>query len=378
MPRRRRPREFRPTDDTLTGSGRGRGRTRRAQETVSSMAASRRPTLADVAREVGVSAKTVSRVLNEDGPASAETRKQVLAAVAKLGFQPNLMARNIRVGGPDTTIGLVIPDLANPFFGAVARSIEDTVRDRGLTLLMGSSADDPDRERALTDKFLARRVSVLMVVPSVGADHSHLKTHRATGLPVVFLDRPGVGLATDSVVSSNRTGSRGGVAHLVAHGHRRIGFVGDLPVKLYTRRERLAGYREALQEAGLPADRSLITNAHDRQGASAATAQLLALPDPPTALFAGNNIVALGIVGELARSKRKDVAVVAFDDVELAEALEPALTVVAQDPEEIGRAAAATALSRLDGDRTRARTVTVPTRLIVRGSGEQPLGGDAA
>ncbi|MGA5205562.1 LacI family DNA-binding transcriptional regulator [Streptomyces variegatus] len=339
------------------------------------MAANRRPTLADVAREVGVSAKTVSRVLNEDGPASAETRQQVLAAVAKLGFQPNLMARNIRVGGPDTTVGLVIPDLANPFFGAVARSIEDTVRDRGLTLLMGSSADDPDRERSLTDKFLARRISVLMVVPSVGADHSHLKTHRAGGLPVVFIDRPGAGLATDGVVSSNRDGSYDGVTHLIAHGHRRIGFIGDLPTKLYTRRERLAGYRSALQEADIPYDRSLVANAHDQQGAEAATAKLLDLADPPTALFAGNNIMALGIVAELARSKRKDVALVAFDDVSLAEALEPALTVVAQNPEDIGRTAATTALARLDGDRSRARTVTVPTRLIVRGSGEQPAAG---
>jgi len=335
------------------------------------MAASRRPTLADVAREVGVSAKTVSRVLNEDGPASARTREQVLAAVARLGFQPNLMARNIRVGGPDTTIGLVIPDLGNPFFGAVARAIEDTVSERGLTLLMGSSADDPDRERALTDKFLARRVSILMIVPSVGADHSALKSHRAAGLPVVFLDRPGVGLSTDSIVSSNRAGTHEGVAHLIAHGHRRIGFIGDLPVKLYTRRERLAGYRTALQEAGLAYDRSLVTNAHDQPAAATATAQLLALSDPPTALFAGNNMVALGMVAELARSKRKDVAVVAFDDVPLAEALEPALTVVAQDPEEIGRAAAGTALARLDGDRSRARTITVPTRLIVRGSGER-------
>ncbi|MGQ4362286.1 LacI family DNA-binding transcriptional regulator [Streptomyces sp. SAS_272] len=335
------------------------------------MAANRRPTLADVAREVGVSAKTVSRVLNEDGPASAQTREQVLAAVARLGFQPNLMARNIRVGGPDTTIGLVIPDLANPFFGAVARAIEDTVRDRGLTLLMGSSADDPDRERALTDKFLARRVSILMVVPSVGADHAHLKPHRTAGLPVIFLDRPGVGLAADSIVSSNRAGAHDGVAHLIAHGHRRIGFVGDLPVKLYTRRERLAGYRSALEEAGIAHDRSLITNAHDQQGAEAATARLLGLADPPTALFAGNNIMALGIVAELARSRRKDVAVVAFDDVALAEALEPALTVVAQDAEELGRAAATTALSRLDSDRGRAHTITVPTRLIVRGSGEQ-------
>jgi LacI family transcriptional regulator len=336
------------------------------------MAAHRRPTLADVAQEVGVSAKTVSRVLNEDGPVSARTREQVLAAVTKLGFQPNLMARNIRVGGPDTTIGLVVPDLGNPFFGAVARSIEDAVRDRGLTLLMGSSADEPDRESALTDKFLARRVSILLVVPSVGADHSRLKSHRARGLPVVFIDRPGVGLSTDSVVSSNRAGAQEGVAHLIAHGHRRVGFVGDLPTKLYTRRERIAGYREALQEADLAYDRSLVTSAHDQHGASAATSHLLCLADPPTALFAGNNIVALGIVTELARSKRKDVAVVSFDDVPLAEALEPALTVVAQDPDEIGRTAAATALARLDGDRSRARTVTVPTRLIVRGSGERP------
>ncbi|MFF3911513.1 LacI family DNA-binding transcriptional regulator [Streptomyces sp. NPDC001848] len=336
------------------------------------MAANRRPTLTDVAREVGVSAKTVSRVLNEDGPVSDGTRQQVLAAVARLGFQPNLMARNIRVGGPDTTIGLVVPDLGNPFFGAVAGGIEDTVRDRGLTLLMGSSADDPVREQALTDTFLARRVSILLVVPSVGADHSHLKPHRAAGLPVVFVDRPGTGLSTDSVVSSNRAGAQEGVAHLIAHGHRRIGFIGDLPVGLHTRRERLAGYRSALQEAGLAYDRSLVTSAHDPQGAATATSRLLDLADPPTALFAGNNFVALGIVAELSRSKRKDVAVVAFDDLPLAEALEPALTVVAQDPGGIGRAAAATALARLDGDRSRARTITVPTRLIVRGSGECP------
>ncbi|MFF1443165.1 LacI family DNA-binding transcriptional regulator [Streptomyces sp. NPDC058295] len=335
------------------------------------MAANRRPTLADVAQEVGVSAKTVSRVLNGDGPVSPQTREQILAAVAKLNFQPNLMARNIRVGGPDTTVGLVIPDLGNPFFGAVAGSIEDTVRDRGLTLLMGSSADDPHRERELTEKFLARRVSILMLVPSVGADHSHLKPHRAGGLPVVFIDRPGMSLAADSVVSSNRAGAHDGVSHLIAHGHRRIGFIGDLPPNLYTRRERLKGYRSALEEAGLTYDRSLVANAHSQNTAASATSQLLDQANPPTALFAGNNMVALGIITELSRSKRKDIAFVAFDDVPLAEVLEPALTVVAQNPEEIGRAAAVAALARLDGDRSRARTITVPTRLIIRGSGER-------
>ncbi|GGT24133.1 LacI family transcriptional regulator [Streptomyces kurssanovii] len=336
------------------------------------MAATRRPTLADVAREVGVSAKTVSRVLNEDGPSSPQTRERVHAAVAKLGFQPNLMARNIRVGGPDTTVGLVVPDLGNPFFGTVAGGMEDAVRSRGLTLLMGSSAEDPERERVLTETFLARRVSILMVVPAFGADHRHLKVPRAAGLPIVFLDRPGVGLSTDCVVSSNRTGVHEGVSHLVAQGHRRIGFIGDLPAKLYTRRERLAGYTSALEEAGLPYDRTLVTGAHGQETAAAATTRLLGLADPPTALFAGNNIVAMGVVAQLTRAGRKDVALVAFDDLPLAEVLEPALTVVAQDPAAIGEAAARTALARLDGDRSRARTVTVPTRLVVRGSSRPP------
>ncbi len=336
------------------------------------MAATRRPTLADVAREVGVSAKTVSRVLNEDGPSSPQTRERVLAAVAKLGFQPNLMARNIRVGGPDTTVGLVVPDLGNPFFGTVAGGIEDAVRARGLTLLMGSSAEDPEREHVLTRTFLARRVSILMVVPAFGADHGYLKAPRAAGLPVVFLDRPGIGLSADCVVSSNRAGVHEGVAHLIAQGHRRIGFIGDLPAKLYTRRERLAGYRSALAEAGLPYDRTLTAGAHGQETAAAATTELLGLPDPPTALFAGNNIVAMGVVAQLARAARKDVALVTFDDLPLAEVLEPALTVVAQDPAAIGEAAARTALARLDGDRSRSRTVTVPTRLVVRGS-SRPL-----
>lgn len=336
------------------------------------MASARRPTLADVAREVGVSAKTVSRVLNEDGPSSPETRKRVLAAVARLGFQPNLMARSIRVGGPDTTVGLVVPDLGNPFFGAVAGGIEEAVRDRGLTLLMGSSDDDPEQEHALIRTFLARRVSVLMVAPAVGADHSHLKAHRAAGMPVVFLDRPGNGLTADTVVSSNRSGTQRGVAHLIAGGHRRIGFIGDLPTRLYTRRERLAGYRAALAEAGLPYDRALVADAHDPAGAAGVTARLLALPDPPTALLSGNNVMTAGVLTEVSRSRRKDVAVVAFDDVPMAAILEPGLTVVAQDPTAMGELAGALAIERLDGDRSRGRTLMVETRLIARGSGELP------
>ncbi|AUY53088.1 LacI family DNA-binding transcriptional regulator [Streptomyces sp. CB01881] len=336
------------------------------------MAAPRRTTLNDVAREVGVSAKTVSRVLNGDGPTSRETREKVMAAVEKLGFQPNLMARNIRVGGPDSTVGLIIPDMGNPFFGSVAGGIESVVRERGLTLLMGSCADDPDRERALITTFLARRVSALMVVPTAGADHAHLRTARAGGMPVVFIDRPGAGLTADSVVSSNRDGAREGTAHLIAAGHRRIAFVGDRPATLYTRRERLAGYREALDAAHLPYDRTLVLDGHTEAEAADAVQRALRDPQPPTAILAANNFAAMGTVLGTTRAGRRDVALVSFDDLPFAEVLEPAITTVAQDPAAIGTAAAEIALARLDGDRTRARTVTVPTRLIPRGSGELP------
>ncbi|WP_431907176.1 LacI family DNA-binding transcriptional regulator [Nonomuraea jabiensis] len=337
----------------------------------------RRPTMTDVAREVGVTAKTVSRVLNDDGPVAVETRERVMEAVRKLGYQPNLMARNMRVGARDAAIGLVIPEMGNPFFGTVAGGIESAVRARGLTLIVGNSSETADLEQSLIATFLARRVSALMVVPSATSDHRHLRNERVAGLPIVFLDRPAVGLTADSVVSANREGARAGVAHLIAHGHRRIGFVGDVPAALYTRRERFQGYRDALEGAGLPFDRALVETGHDQEAAAQATMRLLALDDPPTALFAGNNLASTGAVVALSRARRRDVALVGFDDLPLAECLDPPLTVVAQDPARMGAAAAELVLARLDGDRSRARRTLVPTRLVVRGSGELPAPGSA-
>ncbi|MGR6917933.1 LacI family DNA-binding transcriptional regulator [[Actinomadura] parvosata] len=331
----------------------------------------RRATMSDVAREVGVTAKTVSRVVNGEGSVSAETRARVLAAMERLGFQPNLMARNMRVGARDSTVGLIIPDMGNPFFGTVAGAIEAAMRPRGLTLIVGSSEEAADGERSLISTFLARRVTALLVVPAADSDHHPLRAERGAGLPMVFLDRPPSGLTTDCVVSANREGARAGVAHLIAHGHRRIAFIGDFPT-LYTRRERFQGYRDALAEAGLPVDRRLVETGHDQEAAAAAVTRLLAAKDPATAVFAANNFAATGVVLGLSRLRRRDVALVGFDDLPLAEVLEPPLTVVAQDPGAIGKVAADLLMARLDGDRSRARTVEVPTRLIVRGSGELP------
>ncbi|MEV1179583.1 substrate-binding domain-containing protein, partial [Nonomuraea sp. NPDC049784] len=140
----------------------------------------------------------------------------------------------------------------------------------------------------------------------------------------------------------------------------------------HTRRERFQGYRDALEAAGLPFERSLVETGHDQEAAAQATMRLLALDDPPTALFAGNNLASMGAVVALSRARRRDVALVGFDDLPLAECLDPPLTVVAQDPARMGAAAAELVLSRLDGDRSKARRTLVPTRLIVRGSGELP------
>lgn len=329
----------------------------------------RRATMSDVAREVGVTAKTVSRVVNDDGPVAVETRERILEAMGKLGFQPNLMARNMRVGARDSTIGLVIPDMGNPFFGTVAGGFESAVRARGLTLIVGSSQETAERERSLVATFLARRVTGLIVVPSADSDHRHLRAERVAGLPLLFLDRPANGLTADSVVSSNREGARRGVAHLIGHGHRRIAFIGDLP-ELYTRRERFQGYRDALGEAGIPFDRTLVEIGHDHEAAAVAVTRLLDGRSPVTAVFAANNFAATGVILGLGRLRRRDVAVVGFDDLPLAEVLEPALTVVAQNPAAIGRAAAELMTARLDGEKSKARTVVVPTHLIVRGSGE--------
>ena len=329
-----------------------------------------RPTLHDVARKADVSARTVSRVLNREPGVNPSTAQRVRAVVADLGFRPNAMARNVRVGARDTTVGLIIPDLANPFFGTVASGVEKLVRTRGLHLVIASSEEEPTRERAIVGTLLERPVMGLIVVPATGCDHSYLRQERRQGLPIVFLDRPPVNLSGDAVLSANFDGALRAVSHLVAHGHTRIGFVGDIPTALYTRRERLRGYREALRVAGIRPDRALVERGHPENDAAEATRRLLGRASPPTALFAGNNLACMGVIMTLTREQRRDVAVVGFDDFTLADLFDPAITVVAQDPEQLGRQAAELILARLDGDRDRPRTVALDTHLIVRGSGE--------
>jgi LacI family transcriptional regulator len=325
----------------------------------------------EVATLAGVSLATVSRVVNEDGKVRPDLAVKVREAVALLGYRRDLTATNLRRSDRHSaSVGLVFDDVANPFHAALLRGVETVARTRGVLPLVGSSDEDPARERELAEAFLSRRVDGLIVVPA-GRDHSYLGPERDSGVALVFVDRPPAFIDADFVVSDNAGGARAATAHLIAHGHRRIGFLGDRE-HIYTAVERLRGYQDALAEHGIPYDRSLVRmELHDSGSASEAAAALLAAPDPPTALFSAQNLITIGTVQRLrALGRQREVALVGFDDFALADAVEPGLTVVAQDVHRLGRLTAELLFERLDGESGPSRRVEVPTTLIARGSGE--------
>ena len=332
---------------------------------------SSRPTIRDVAALARVSLKTVSRVVNGEGSVSDELTARVQRAIEQLGFRPNFTASTLRrTGGRTKTVGLVLEDLANPFSAAVVRAVEDVARHRGVMVLAGSVDEDPARERALVADFLAHNVDGLIIVPAA-ADQSYLAPERRSGTPVVFVDRPPQNLSADVVVAANREGAAIGVDHLISHGHRRIAFIGDLAA-IRTATDRELGYRDAMARHGIAVDETLVCrNVRGVDQAIQVAEELMAGPHPPTALFAAQNVLALGAYAALRRlGRRADTALVGFDDFPVADLLEPGVTVVAQDPSRIGTLAAETLFRRLDGDDGATNTQVVPTELIQRGSGE--------
>lgn len=323
----------------------------------------------DVAQTAGVSLMTVSRVVNGDPGVTPETAARVERAVRRLGYQRNDMARHLRRKGQGTqTIGLLVDDLANPFFSSLARAVEDEARLRKYVVLIGSSNDDLRREQEVVSAFCARRVDGLIVVP-VGGNHRYLRAQLTAGTKVVCVDRPADSLDVDTVVVDNRNGAQQAVAHLLGHGHRRIGYLGDHR-NIWTLQERYAGFCDALGDYGLTPDPALIRHGL-RTGADAAGAamSLLRSADPPTAIFATNDLITIGVIQGLGEDASK-VAVVGFDDFTLAERVNPPVTVVAQDPVALGATAAQLLFARIAGDTSPPRKVLLLTRLVVRGSGE--------
>ncbi len=324
--------------------------------------------MSDVARLAGVSIKTVSRVVNEEPGVHADTAERVRSAIARLGFRRNVGARNLRRGSSTGTIGLVLEDVANPFYSGLTRAAEEVARRHGRQVLTGSSDEDPARERELSLEFCARRVDGLIVVPA-GTRHAHLTPEIASGTPVVFADRPPGDVVADTVLADNAAGAASAVAHLARHGHRRIAFLGDSPA-IFTAAERLRGYREGLVTAGLRHDRHLVAmGPHTTGGVAEALRRVLAGPAPASAVVTGNNRITVAALRALAGAGRRP-ALVGFDDFELADLLDPPVSVVALDPGRLGRAAAELLFARLAGDAAPPRRIVLPVRLVARGSGE--------
>jgi len=330
-----------------------------------------RPTMRDVARHAGVSLKTVSRVVNGEGGVRPDTTERVNEAISALGFRRNDIARALRGGKRTRTLGLVIKDVANPFYSQIARGVEEVARTHDLLVISGCSDEDPARERHLIRSLCERRVDGLLVVPS-GSAHRYLIPEISMGTPAVFIDRPPEeALEADVVLLDNVGGARAAVAHLVGHGHRRIACLSDLP-GIFTASERLRGYREALREHGVTVEEELVrAGQHDVAGAESAMAGLLALREPPTAVFTGNNRLTVGALRAI-QARGAGTALVGFDDLELADMLATPVTGVAHHPVEMGRRAAELLCRRMAGEELSPQRVVLPTHLIVRGSGELP------
>lgn len=309
----------------------------------------RSPTLHDVAAEAGVSIKTVSRVINDSPEVVPDTRDRVEQAIVHLDYRPNELARSLRARS-SKTLGVVIADVTNPFYGVLARAVEDVAQTRGYLVMIGNCDEQIDKEREYVHALLRRRVDGLILVPALG-DHSYLDSLRQGRPAIVLADRPLSPLTFDTVTVDNVEGARQAVAHLLGQGHRRIGLIAGL-AGLYTTDERQRGCALALSHAGLESDASLIRlGCKTSQEAYAATSDMMQTPNPPTALFGTNNLIVLGMLSALAQRGAQvpdEMAVAGFDNVDSTGLFHPHLTVIEQPNYEMGRQAAELLFERLN------------------------------
>ncbi|WP_369388544.1 LacI family DNA-binding transcriptional regulator [Streptomyces sp. CG1] len=362
------------------------------------------PTMADVARSAGVSVATVSHVLNGTRPVSSHTRQAVLDAIEVLGYTPNTLARSL-VTSRTRSIGLAVSAISNPYFTEILQGVEAAVLEAGYSLLIADPHDDPGHERKVVQLLHERRVDGMIVAPSAHP-HDLVGYLRRHAVPTVFLDRvidtgvadggaagggagggggaaPGEGTPWyDQVCAESAAPTARLVTHLAGLGHRRIGLVAGLP-GLSTTSERVAGYQDGLTAAGLAHDeRLLVSGNSESAGAEQATAALLALPDPPTALVTANNAMTIGALRALRRqglSVPDDIALCCFDDFAWADLFSPRLTAIAQPSRELGARAVQVLLDRLDEPRRPARTVRLPCTFVHRtscGCPEEPGGSE--
>lgn len=322
--------------------------------------------MVDVAREAGVALRTVSRVVNGDPTVGEEFAERVRRAILTLDYQPDERARQLRSSSTGT-IGAAVRNISDhhPVLGAAY----EAARSAGLTMVAMSTEDDEQREREAVMSMCRRRMDGIILEP-IANNHEYLQSEIDSGLTVVAFDRPATGVIVDTVLTDNRGGIEQAFEHLVRHGHRRIGYIGD-DERIYTGHERAAAFRDCLRAAGSPVGSLVHPGPITPERLSASLSSLLEDPEPATAIVTGNVSVTIGVI-RLLRGDFGSTALVGFDDFPLADLLRPGLTVVAQGEERIGTAIIDLLRARTAEPERPIQTVVVPTTLIARGSGEIP------
>jgi len=321
----------------------------------------------DVAARLGVSAMTVSRAIRGEAGIAESTRLRVLAEVEALGYRRNDLALRLRSGRPHRLIGLIVTNLANPFYAQLAVGVEQFASAHGTGVLVASSNGEPEREHELVQDMAAQRLAGLIAVPA-GNDHEHFDPRTLDGTPVVLAATPPQGIDVDCVLVDDFRGAYDACRKLIGAGHTKIGFLG-LPASTWTGSERYRGYTAAMDDAGLDIDeRHVSRHRGDIRLAQKAMRELVDLPDPPTAVITANNRNTIGALRTLAHSSAQ-VALAGFDDIELADLLQLPFSLVAYDAGAVGREAARLLLEHIEPGPSgsappHGRRVVIPTRIV--------------
>jgi LacI family transcriptional regulator len=327
------------------------------------------PTVKEVAKYAGVSAASVSRALSGSAGVRDAVRSRILEAAQNLSYRPNRAARDLRVRS-SRAVGVLIPDIENPFFTSLVCGIEEVLGKTDFSLLLASYNESPEKEARRLEVFRADGVGGLIFAASRAPSGLYAELAGA-GIPLVAVSRDIARLPVDHVTVANQDGAYAATSHLVQLGHKRIALING-PLVFTTARDRQAGYKNALREAGMTVDERLIVHGAFKQSAGyASMRQLLDLPDPPSAVFAASNLLTLGAlqaIHELNLSIPDEIAIVGFDEMPWAMSLRPPLTTVAQPAFEVGRTAAELLLARLRDPSLPRRQVVLETTLIVRSS----------
>jgi len=326
-------------------------------------------TIYDVAKVAKVSIATVSKVINQTGSISEKTRNRVLKVMEDLNYKPSVVASAL-TGKRTNTVGLLIPDLANPFFAEIARSVEDRGHEAGFNLMICSTDNDPDKESEYISLMRRKSVDGIILASGLISDTAvkQLIDHQ---IPVAVIARDLPVLAVNAVLVDDFAGGYMAASHLLSLGHRRIGVVAE-DLRLLSSQERVRGYRHALEEAGVAIDDGLVrVSDFTIEGGRRAALELLQLPDRPTALFACNDLLAIGAMRaakELGLAIPEDLSVVGFDNTILAEIVDPGLTTVAQPIVNMGRQVVDLLIEEMQGEEKPARRVVLLPRLVERNS----------